>query len=440
MWSLATSARGTTSHTSHLRLESLDDRLVPAVDMVLRWNDVLLDAVRIDRTAPPEAARAMAITQVAVFDAVNAISRTYEPYAVVRKAPRGVSSEAAVAAAAHRALVKLFPEQRATFRAELAASLAEVPNGAAEKKGVALGRSVANKILALRRHDGADAVVPYTPGTRPGDWQPTPSAFAPAALPQWGEVTPFTMTSGAQFRPAAPPSLTSAEYTPAFAEVKEIGAADSATRTAEQTRIAQFWINGPGTATPAGHWNEVAQVVAEDQGNTLLENARLFALLNLALADAAIVSWDAKYEYNVWRPVTAIRAADADGNPDTAADPDWTPLIPTPPFPAYISGHSTFSAAGAAVLADFFGTDAIAFTLKSENPAAPDRSFTSFSQAAEESGLSRIYGGIHWSFDNVQGLATGDALGHFVTANYLEPLTGGVALPSDESAHRPGRR
>jgi hypothetical protein len=441
MWSLSPEPRNRPSGPPRLlRLESLEDRLAPTADMVLQWNDVLLDAIRVDRTAPPVAARAMAITQVAVFDAVNAITQTYESYAVDRHGPKGASPEAAVAAAAHRALSKLFPDQRATFDAELAASLAEIPDGAAEKKGVALGRSVANEILALRRHDGADATVAYTPGTAPGDWRPTPPAFAPAQLPQWGDVTPFTMESGDQFRPAAPPALGSAEFAAAFAEVKELGAANSATRTAEQTRIAQFWINGPGTATPPGHWNEVAQVVAEAEDNTLVENARLFALLNLALADAAIVSWDAKFEYDYWRPVTAIRAADTDGNPDTAADPTWTPLIPTPPFPAYTSGHSTFSAAGAAMLADFFGTDDIAFTLESENPAAPDRSFTSFSQAAEESGMSRIYGGIHWSFDNVRGLATGDALGHFVTANYLEPLTGAVALASDESAHPPGRR
>jgi hypothetical protein len=167
----------------------------------------------------------------------------------------------------------------------------------------------------------------------------------------------------------------------------------------------------------------VAQVAAEQAGNTLLENARLFALLNIAEADAGIVSWDAKYEYDFWRPVTAIRAADTDGNPATIADADWTPLIATPPFPAYTSGHSTFSAAAAAVLAEFFGTDEFAFTLESENPDAADRSFTSFSQAASESGLSRIYGGIHWSFDNTFGLSTGDAVGRFVFQNELRPIS-----------------
>src|SRR5262249_49859374 len=162
------------------------------------------------------------------------------------------------------------------------------------------------------------SVVSYTLGSEPGGWRPTPPGFVQTPLlPQWPSVTPFTMTDGDQFRPSAPPSLTSAEYTASFAQVKAIGAKDSAVRTAEQTQIALFWVNGPGTATPPGHWNEVAQAVAAGRGNSLAENARLFALLNLALADAAIVSWDAKYTYDFWRPVTAIRAADTDGNPDT---------------------------------------------------------------------------------------------------------------------------
>jgi membrane-associated phospholipid phosphatase len=389
--------------------------------MVLRWNDVLLDAIRADRTAPPLAARNMAIVHIAVYDAVNAIYQTHEPYAVKRQGPREASPEAAVAAAAHRTLVELFPLQRASFDAALEASLADVPDGPAENKGVALGRSVAQHILDIRSDDGASDMVTYTISNEPGDWQPTPPAFQQTpALPQWPYVVPFAMTGGSQFRPPPPPDLTSAEYAASFNEVKEIGDRDSTTRTAEQTPIAQFWINGPGTATPPGHWNEVAQVVAVSQGNSLAENARLFALLNIAVADAGIVSWDCKYEFDLWRPVTAIRAADLDENPDTVADPEWTPLIVTPPFPAYTSGHSTFSAAAAAVLADFYGTD-IPFTLQSETVDADDRSFTSFWQAAEESGISRIYGGIHWDFDNVQGLQTGESLGRFVVDNFLRP-------------------
>src|SRR5262245_31585998 len=257
-----------------LAVELLEDRVVPSADMVLRWNEVLLDAVRADRTAPPLAARDMAIVHVAIYDAVNAIDPTHEPYADSRQGPRDASPEAAVAAAANRTLRELFPAQQPTFDAELAASLDAIPDGPAENKGVALGQSVAQHILALRRHDGADVVVNYTLGTEPGDWQPTPPAFQQTPLlPQWPEVTPFAMTDGDQFRPDAPPALSSTEYAAAFNEVMEIGRVDSVTRTAEQTSIARFWINGPGTATPPGHWNVVAQTVAVSEGNSLAENA-----------------------------------------------------------------------------------------------------------------------------------------------------------------------
>jgi hypothetical protein len=391
-----------------------------AADMVLQWNEILLDAVRTDRTAPPIASRAMAIVHAAIYDAVNAIDRTHEVFAVDVLASPTASREAAVAAAAHATLSSLFPAQAADFETFLEASLATVPDGPAEDAGVALGVDCATQMLALRLGDGWDATVPYTPGTDPGDWQPTPAGFAPALLPQWGQVTPFAMLSGSQFSPDEIPALTSAEYAAAFAEVKELGELDSATRTDDQRNIALFWANGAGTATPSGHLNMIAHVVAEAEGNTLSENARLFAALNVAMADAAIMAWDAKFGTDFWRPVTAIRAADTDGNPDTVADSEWTPLISTPPFPTYVSGHSSFSGAAAAVLQAFFGRDDIAFTLASENPAVPDRSFTSFSHAAEESALSRLYGGIHWNFDNNDGLTAGLAVGQFVADNFFE--------------------
>jgi len=203
--------------------------------------------------------------------------------------------------------------------------------------------------------------------------------------------------------------------------VKQLGAIDSMVRTPDQTQIALFWADGAGTATPPGHWNLIAEDVAQAKQNTLAQNARLFALLNIALADAGIVSWDAKYFYNFCRPVSAIRNADNDGNPATIGDPNWTPLLVTPPFPSYTSGHSTFSAAAATVLAGFYGTDHITFTSDSENPAAIPRTFTSFSQAAAEAGVSRIYGGIHWDFDNTQGLASGKRVGQYVLSHLLRP-------------------
>jgi hypothetical protein len=408
---------------NRLHLEALENRLTPTADMVLQWNDILRDAVRTASSPPTAASRNMAITQAAVYDSVNALARTHEVYLVDALAHPKASREAAVAAAAHRALVTLYPAQAATLDARLTASLATIPDGKSEDDGVALGRSVADQILALRQADGSGVVLPpYLGSTEPGKWRPTPPANLPGLHPHWPGVTPFAMTSGEQFRPAAPPALTSAEYTAAFNEVKELGSATSATRTADQTAIALFWINGAGTASAPGHLNLLAQIVAQQKGNTLEGNARLFAALNIAIADSVINCWDAKYEFSFWRPVTGIREAANDGNPDTAADAAWTPLIVTPPFPSYTSAHSSVSGSAAAVLAGFFGTDNVSYTLPSQNPALPARSYTSFSQAAEESAVSRLYGGIHWAFDNDAGLAAGNAIGQYVMANFLRPV------------------
>jgi hypothetical protein len=335
-------------------------------------------------------------------------------------APPGTSAETAAAAAAYRASVSLFPTQTARFDAALARSLEGIPVGLPLIDGIVLGNSVATAILEWRRDDGSDRVVDYTPGTNPGDWQPTPPAFTAPLLPHWGGVTPFALTSGDQFRAAGPPALTSREYTAAFNEVKELGAANSTIRSAEGTEIALFW------ADPSpGHWNQIAAGVSEAQGLTLSQNARLFALLNLAGADAYIATWDTKYTYNFWRPVTAIRAADTDGNPDTLIDPDWTPLIPTPAHPSYSSGHSAYGAAAATALAGFFGTDGIAFTSTTPDLPGVTRSYASFSAAANENARSRLLGGIHWTFDNLDGLSAGRAVGEYVVANFLLPAGGG---------------
>jgi Ca2+-binding RTX toxin-like protein len=400
-----------------LRFEQLEDRAMLSASVVLEWNQLTLDSIRLTGTNSLLGGRAVAITQAAVYDAVNAIDGTYTPYAFNGQAAPGASLEAAAATAAYHTLIELFPTRRADFDAALASSLADVPDGPSENQGVAVGRAAAASILALRRHDGFDAVVPYTPGTDPGDWQPTPPAFSPALGPQWPDLTPFTMTGGDQFRPDGPPALTSQEYTAAFNEVKELGAVDSTTRTADGTEIARFWVG----ASP-GHWNQIAADVSEARGLTLSENARLFALLNVTGADAYITTFDAKYEYNFWRPVTAIRAADTDGNPDTLADPNWTPLIATPAHPAYSSGHSTFGAAVAAAMTGFFGTDDIAFTSSTFNLPGVTRSFASFSAAAAENAQSRLLAGIHWSFDNNDGLSTGRALGDYVVSNFLRPV------------------
>lgn len=401
-------------------------------DVVLDWNEVLLDAIRVDRTSPPRAARAMAIVHVSIYDSVVGVLGGFDPYHVHGPAPAGASVEAAAAAAAHAALSAIFPAQQAAFDAALAASLAAVPDGAAKSAGVAWGVEVASEILALRAADHAtDVVAPDFPlgGTW---WSPTPPAFAPALHPNWPLVTPWAMTSGSQFRGEPPPAPGSPEYTVAFREVKRLGRADSTVRSAEQSEIALFWADGPGTATPPGHWLVLAQDVSELRSLSLLENARLFALLSITEADAAVVSWDFKYYYDNWRPVTGIRNADLDGNPDTAADPDWVSFITTPPFPSYTSGHSTFSGSGARLLALFFGSDVHAFSTTSDALPGVTRFFGSFSEAAEEAGQSRIYGGIHWQYDNQAGLASGRALAEHVFFTQLRPI--GPVAPCVDTA------
>lgn len=400
--------------------EPLEARALMAAHPVLDWNEALLDAVRADGTPPPWAARNMAIVHLAVADAVAAVDRSFEPYAVDVSLRRPASAEAAVVGAAHRALVGLYPDQAAAFRATLRDSVAAVPAGPDRLRGFLLGRHVAQRTLLDRRDDGADAPADYTPGTGPGRWQPTPPAFAEALLPQWPEVTPFAIGDAQRFRPQDPPALGDDAYAADLEEVRLLGAVASAARTADQTQIARFWEDGPGTSSPPGHWNAIAAEVAEARGNSTAENARLFATLNVALADAGIAAWDAKYAFDLWRPITAIREADTDGDPRTEPDPGWEPLLPTPPFPTCTSGHSTFSGAAEAVLSASFGPET-AFATASEGLPGVTRSFGSFAEAAEEAGMSRIYGGIHFGFDNVDGLASGRAVGRHVVARLFNP-------------------
>jgi hypothetical protein len=267
-------------------------------------------------------------------------------------------------------------------------------------------------------------VVTYVPGTDPDDWQPTPPNFPSAALPQWATVEPFGISSPDQFRADPPPSLDSPEFTQAFNEMKAIGASIGSTRTDEQTDIARFWAGPSGTVQPPGHWNSIARDVADAQDNSLAQNARMFALLNIGMADALITAWDTKFHYSFVRPVTAIQNAANDGNPDTVADPAWLPLLTTPGHPSYMAAHSSLSATAATVLAECYGNDAIAFSSTAEFSAGGTqvtRSFDGFWDAAEEAGASRIYGGIHWSFDNEAGLEAGRSVGEFVADNLLRP-------------------
>jgi hypothetical protein len=391
-------------------------------DVVLRWNDVLLKAIKTDRTPPPKASRNLAIVHAAIYDAVNALNGTHRAYRVEMRPNRSASLEAAAAVAAHRALLELYPRQVEQFDAALDASLERVPEGQAKEAGVRLGQQVAEQILGWRADDGSRRRVRFTPRPIPGLWRPTPPGNRAALLPQWRHVLPFAIPDTSRFLPETPPVLTSSAYTESWKEVEELGGRVSEKRTAEQTLIAWFWDDGEGTVTPPGHWNRIAQTVSRQRGLTVAENARLFALLNISLADAAILCWEGKFGFNYWRPITAIHEADLDDNPNTRPVRDWDSLLTTPPFPSYPSGHSTFSGAGATALARFFGTDAVRFAIGSEGVPGVTRSFPGFWAAAQEAGRSRIYGGIHYEFDNREGLRTGRELADYIARRYLLPL------------------
>jgi hypothetical protein len=369
-----------------------------------------------------------------VFDAVDAIDPEYDFYAVPglsgRPAP-GASKEAAAIAASYTVLSSLYPDQQATLDAAYQATLGDVHGNARQKAdGIAWGQTVADAVLAWRSQDSSNATSNYqaAPQGGPiGEYELTPGAgleakgsYLPPLTPQWGQVTPWAMTSADQFLPPPPPAVGSAAYAAAFNEVKSLGAANSTTRTADETLYTNFWADVPGhSVTPPGHWDEIAEHVSLQEGLNLEQNAHLFALLNIGLADAAINCWDAKYIYNYWRPITAIRDPRASQiNPDNTSDPNWTPLWNTPNFPGYTSGHSTFSGAASAILASIFG-DNTSFMIGSDDMPGYSRSYTSFSQAADEAGESRVVGGIHSSFDNVAGLNTGRELGNFIAQNLL---------------------
>jgi len=400
---------------------------VAASDVVLEWNVTALETTASAPFDPPLESRNVAIVHAAMFDAVNSITREFQSYAVDLPPKAEAAPEAAAAAAAHLALVRLYPAQQARLDAAYAASLASVPEGPARSGGILAGETVASRILALRAADGADAAIafPYTPGTRPGDWTPTPPAFGPALDPGWGSVKTFLLESGSQFRPGPPPTLESRKYARDFEEIREAGSATSTTRTREETDLARFWVS-----TAAQVWNPAARLVAIAQRRTLSQNARAFALLNLAGADAFIASWDAKFAYNQWRPVTAIRAAGADGNAGTAADPSWTPLLVTPPFPDYIAGHTTYAGAAAEVLSRVFGRNpGVVMTLTSATAPGVVETYATFEEIADGVVDARVWGGIHWRTSSLIGKHVGERIGRHAVDHFLKPNRGDSREP-----------
>jgi len=376
-------------------------------DPVIRWNEVTLQLIRAEKTPPPMAARNLAMVHIAMYDAVQSVRRTHQTFLIDSGPWEEASTEAAATVAAHRVLVKIYPARKEWLDEVLQLSKLNDQDGISD--GRELGECVARKLFAARQDDGIERRTSYKPRLDPGFWQPTEPGFKPALLPNWPNLRPFALKTPDQFRPDPPPSLNSVEYRVAYREVKALGGIDSKIRTDDQTVIAKFWACGEGTSTPPGHWNRIAQTVSKDRGISFEENARLFALLNVALADAGISCWDCKFRYDFWRPIQAIREV----------EPTWTPLLPTPPFPAFSSGHSTFSGAGAYALAHFFGSDDITFVSMSEGLPDVKRTYTSFSQAADEAGMSRIYGGIHWQFDNNEGLHCGREIGEYICKRFM---------------------
>ena len=388
------------------------------VSQVVQWNRTLLVIVRTPGAQPAtiHPTRSFAIMHAAIYDAVNAIDGTHQPYLVRLGASHFASQEAAAAAAAHEVLVKLYPSFQATLDAQLQQALAQLPSrGKAD--GISIGNTVADRILALRSNDGSNAQpIPYVFGNAPGDYQSTPPNFPKQPqFTHWSRVTPFALESASQFRPGGPPRLTGDRYSDAFDQVKLLGIAGSTTATPDQALTGRFW-NG----AIQNYWNEIAQTASLAYRLTTAQNARLFALLNLSFADGVIAFYDAKYTYNFWRPVTAIRAATADGNPDTEADPNWLPEVGnTTPDPSYPGAHAVISTAGAEVLISFFHTDHLEFSVTSEVMPGVERSFTSFRAAAEEATLSRIFAGVHFLFDLTTGQRLGSDIADFIVDNFL---------------------
>jgi hypothetical protein len=408
---------------------------------VLKWNETAVKAAVAGGQDGILITRTMAMVQGAVHDALNAINRRYAAYYFEGPGEAGAAPEAAVAAAAHTVLVGVLPSfgTPAQKIAALAlaeetymASLSRVSDGAARHKGTSVGRASGAAMLTLRKDDGATRDAPYTPGTGPGKWRPHPNpdppnppianqevarGYASSLRPGWGSVTPFTLLSSAQFWLPGPPALTSEAYARDYEKVKSLGGQVSTARTAEQTEIARFWFEGP----PA--FNRIGRVVVEGRGLDAWDSARLLALMNMAMADAFIAGFKIRYVYDLWRPVTAIREGDTDGNDATIGDPNWNSLQNTPAVSDYPSTQSTFSGAAAATLIGVLGTDQVAFSVTSGPPFADiKRSFTSFTQAARESADSRVYAGIHFPTACEDGLALGRKIGERTVALYLQPV------------------
>ena len=399
-----------------------DGSSAQTANQVLQWNRTLLVIVRTKGAQPPtiHSTRSFAIMHAAIYDAVNAIDATHEPYLVhLRGVSATASQDAAAAQSAHDVLVNLYQSFQPMLDAQLQQALAQIPDGADKTDGIAVGQTVAKQILALRANDGSDATPPkFVFGNAPGNYQSTPPNFpAQPQFTHWAHVTPFALKQANQFRPGPPPALTSDEYTDDFNETKTFGIANGTAASNDQMLTGHFW-NG----SIQDYWNEIAQTAALAHSLTTAESARMFALVNLSLADSVIAFYDAKYTYNFWRPVTAIRDAALVNNPDTTPDPNWLPEVGnTTPDPSYPGAHAVISETAATVLISLFKRDKFQFNVTSEVMPGTERSFTSFSAAAEEATLSRVFAGVHFRADLTIGQELGSDVADFVVRNFLRP-------------------
>ena len=395
---------------------------VPAAaraDAVTDWNEIMLATFASQSPAvnPFAAGRFAAITQLAVFEAVNTIERDYDPYLGNLTAPRGASADAAAIAAAHGVLTHYFPGSAASLDAARTASLAAINEGPAKENGIAVGLAAASALIALRANDGSAPPRFHVPASAAaGEWQVTPGCPpAGGILFHWQDVIPFGIESGDQFRSAPPPAITSARYAWDYYEVKTRGGADSTRRPQDRADVAQFY----NVVLAVAVWNPAARQIALARGTSLSANARIFALLNMAISDALVGVMETKYHYRTWRPETAIRAGDADGNPLTRADPDFAPFIVTPCFPGYPSAHASASYAARAVLEQFFGRRW--HFIKLSTPSLPHivLQYHSLEQITQDIDDARVYGGIHFRFDQEAGARQGTKIGWYVLTHNL---------------------
>ena len=390
-------------------------------DVVTDWNGYAATALgaTAGQTGPVSVLH-LAMVHGAMYDAVNAIHRRYQPYLRAPRARRWYSRNAAAATAAYRVLSALLPAQQPALDALYATSLASVPQGRAREGGITVGAATAARMLAARENDGRFASFRFPVGTAPGEWQPTPPAMINDPNAWVGKVKPFLLRKSARLRVRGPNPLTSAKYAAQFNEVKTIGSLNSTIRTADQTDAARFWAGG------FAPWIVATRQLSVDRRLGVADNARLFAMLYLTAADAGIRCWDQKARWLFWRPITAIRAADTDGNPATEPDPTWTSLIPAPPYPDHPSGLLCFNGSIAQTLRAFFGTNRIAFSVTSVN-SGTTRSYTRLSQATREAINARVWSGIHFRKADIQGARIGKQVARYCAKHYFHRIRRGTS-------------